>query len=303
MKKNILYFFLFLLLIAISQNNSFGSTAESILNLQLNDLPNLFVSDAFTPMTHFNKNDIQFSLTPVYLHLPLGYDKKRENVLDDFYCKAAGFNVGYAISDRWVTGIFYDYCDVTGKIGYNNNGNISILDGNQTIQSYMFIVGYDFLESESNSLPLIFGIGKKYIKVDMDISGTTYPPDYTVKSNCNSVLYFIGLVYSWKLTISDIDFKFTPYLYYIDSGRPEFTFISESSPSDNYSATGLSGETIIDGFHFGCIYDGLGITFSVNSEYTDYYYNSFDNVILNGLYMLYVGVKELAYTVTFSYTF
>jgi len=273
------------------------------LELELDVIPSLLISDAFTPMTHFNKNDFQFSATPVYLNLPLGNDKKIENQRDDLNCKAISFNSGYALTDRSFANLFYSYANISGTVGYDEDGSPLVrIDGEQTIQSYMASAGYDLWETNETSIPLMFGIGQRFIKMDMDVRGIWYPSDCVVQSDSSSILYFLGIAYSRKFSIFNADFKLTPYLYYFSTGSPVFKFSSEGDPSFNYSEKGLDGETLVDGFHFSYLVDGLGFTLSVNSEYAAYYYNSFDNLLLDGMHMLYIGIKEFAYTFTISYT-
>ncbi len=296
-----------LFLILLYSNSEAGmkrDIASIRLSLEMDVIPGILIADAYTPMTHFNQNDFQFSATPVYLNLPLGNDKKFENRRDDLNCKAISFNSGYAITDRLFTNLIYTHAKISGTIGYDEDGSPLVrINGDQLFQSYMASLGYDLFENEESSMPLMFGVGQRFIKMDMDVRGIWYPSDCVVKSDDKSIIYFLGIAYSKRIPVYNSYFKLTPYLYYLNTGRSTFEFSSDADPSFNYSDTGLAGESLVQGFHLSFITSDIGFTLSVNSEYADYYYNSFENILLDGLQMLYVGVKEFAYTLTISYNF
>ncbi len=274
------------------------------LDLDIETIPNLLISDAFAPMTHYSSGDIRFSMSPVYLKLPLGSSKSIDSEYNDLTCKAVSFTAGYAFTDRLAVNLLYTYADITGTVGHDKNGSPLVrVKGDQEMQFYLAAVEYDLIESETNSLPIMGGIGQKSVNLKMDVNGTYYPSDCIVESDSDSLFFFLGIAYSKKITISGIGFKMTPYLYYLQGDSSEYSYSSESTPSFNYRTNGIDTDSLVDGFHFDFIFDGLSVGLSVNSEFANYYYHSFDNLFLEGLYMLYVGVKEFAYTATVSYTF
>ncbi len=277
--------------------------ANSQLDLELDSVPTILLCDAFIPMSLFKPGDILISATPVYLHLPLGSDKDVEDNRDDFTVKAVSVTAGYAFTEKIFINTIYTYAKVSGTLGYDQNESPLVrLKGDQTIQSYLIAGGYDSWKTDESSISLMFGAGQRFYKVDMDVSSVWYPSDCVVKSDSSSMIYFLGIAYSKKFSFFDVNFKVSPYLYYFHSGGAIYQYSSDIDPAFNYSRNGMGGEDLIDGFHFSYLMDNISFSLSVNSELSGYYYKSFDNLILDGFHMLYVGAKELAYAVSVSYT-
>ena len=177
----ILLIFLFLLGNSFADTVKWGTAPAEKVITGIGNVASSIVSDSFSPLTHYKKDDFMVSITPAYFQVEKAYDSP-EITSDDMNGFSLGFGAGYAITDDILLYGIFAGMDVDGKLTakIDEGGIFSSIVGNATINadfqfySLYFGAGYDFFPNESKwSIILFGGISFQQYMVDANYSYTT----------------------------------------------------------------------------------------------------------------------------------
>ncbi len=266
------------------------------------------VSETFKPMTHFKKDDLELTLNGFFNKYQI-ITKLGDGTTcygDNLNSYSIGFDISYACTDDIFIDLLASYVNVDGNIEIGGSSKNYKLKS--VAYSFQGGLGYDFMESDSWSVPVIGGLGVVKISSKGEQLSESIIPLYLTAGTIDQYLYrtYFSAGISYKFSFFENTFKVTPYmLVMIDLNQPktkgEITGYTTATPvvgrfniGDTYTKEGGDPQAIFPGVKFDYLSDS---SWSASISISGLIFNSIDWYSETFL----SGMKVRSYTLSITY--
>ncbi len=234
---------------ANAQSLNYGSNIGSVMTEDavqgIINVTSSIISDSFTPMTHYNKEDWSITFVPAYFKVNKLFDD-RSLQGDNLKGFALGFGGGYALNDRLLAYGILTHLDIDGK-AYSRELPDYVTDTKYSLSTLTAGLGFDIIEHKKWSIPLYLGVCLQRYNAEI------IPPpfSYTLSSPFPSQTVAVqvdvtgsGMIYGLTAAIAvSRDFfdllRVTPYFLFLRSmNKPELIAESKAQVSILGQVTG-----------------------------------------------------------------